>query len=112
MSDERKTVTNPDPAGAVPRPGSVVMGYVIPERCPVFRGRCTGDACGDFPCTHLAKPRAIIGHVIEAGDIEALGNKPGLLIQTTMEQLRDFGRNLVFEDVEIRLANRETGGKP
>ena len=44
-----------------------------------------------------------VGRVVEIGDIEALGNKPGLVIETTKEQLRDYGRNLAFCEVEIRL---------
>jgi hypothetical protein len=45
----------------------------------------------------------VVGRVVEIGDIEALGNKPGIVIETTMEQLRAHGRNLAFCEVEIRL---------
>ena len=44
----------------------------------------------------------VTGRIIEIGDIEALGGKPGLVIETTREQLRAHGRNLVFCEVEIR----------
>jgi hypothetical protein len=44
----------------------------------------------------------ILGRVVEAGDIECLG-RPGLVISTTMEQLRDAGSNLAEREVEIRV---------
>ena len=46
---------------------------------------------------------SVVGRVVEIGDIEALGNKPGLVIETTMEQLRAHGRNLAFAEVIITL---------
>jgi|WetSurSiteA1Bulk_404760.scaffolds.fasta_scaffold201653_1 hypothetical protein len=49
----------------------------------------------------------VVGRVVEIGDIEALGNKPGLVIETTMEQLRAHGRNLAFCEVEIRLKGQQ-----
>ena len=50
----------------------------------------------------------IVGRVMEAGNVECLGGRPGLVIETTEAQLRDFGRNLIGCEVEIRArANAE-----
>jgi hypothetical protein len=54
------------------------------------------------------KPRAadfVVGRVVGIGDIEGLGDKTGIVIETTIEQLRGYGRNLVLREVEIRLMN-------
>ena len=45
----------------------------------------------------------IVGRVVEIGDIEALGNKPGIVIETTAEQLYAPGPSFAFCEVEIRL---------
>ena len=45
----------------------------------------------------------IVGRVVEIGDIEALGNKPGIVIETSTEQLYAPGRSFAFCEVEIRL---------
>jgi hypothetical protein len=44
-----------------------------------------------------------MGRVVEIGNIEALGDKPGIVIETTREQLIECGLNLVFRIVEVRL---------
>jgi hypothetical protein len=48
-------------------------------------------------------PAAITGRVIEVGNLECLDNAPGLIIETTMEQLRAHAGNLAYCDVEIRV---------
>jgi hypothetical protein len=45
----------------------------------------------------------VVGRVVGIGDIEAIGNKTDIVIETTIEQLRGYGRNLVLREVEIRL---------
>ena len=45
----------------------------------------------------------IVGRVVEIGDVAALGNKPGIVIETTMEQLYAPGPSCAFCEVEIRL---------
>jgi hypothetical protein len=45
----------------------------------------------------------VMGRVVEVGNIEALGDKPGIVIETTREQLIECGLNLVFRIVEVRL---------
>jgi hypothetical protein len=45
----------------------------------------------------------VMGRVVEIGNIEALGDKPGIVIETTREQLIECGINLVFRIVEVRL---------
>lgn len=50
-----------------------------------------------------ASSAGIVGHLVEAGDLDALDGEPGLLIRTTREQLKGHGRNLVFRDVLITL---------
>jgi hypothetical protein len=45
----------------------------------------------------------VMGRVVEIGNIEALGDKPGIVIETTREQLIECGLNLVFRIVEVRL---------
>jgi hypothetical protein len=45
----------------------------------------------------------VMGRVVEIGNIEALGDKPGIVIETTREQLIECGLNLVFRMVEVRL---------
>ena len=45
----------------------------------------------------------IVGRVVEVGDVAALGNKPGIVIETTAEQLYAPGRSFAFCEVEIRL---------
>jgi hypothetical protein len=55
---------------------------------------------------HRAESRTsdfVLGRVVEIGDIEALGDKPGILIETTREQLIECGLNLVFRIVEVRI---------
>ena len=49
----------------------------------------------------------ITGKVIEVGNIESLGDKPGLVIETTMEQLMAQGRNLAYAQVDVRLIEAE-----
>jgi hypothetical protein len=49
----------------------------------------------------------ITGKVIEVGNIESLGDKPGLVIETTMEQLMAQGRNIAYAQVEVRLIEVE-----
>jgi hypothetical protein len=43
----------------------------------------------------------ILGRVVEAGNVACLDGRPGLVIETTEAQLRDFGRNLIGCEVEI-----------
>jgi hypothetical protein len=43
----------------------------------------------------------IIGRVVEAGNVACLDGRPGLVIETTEAQLRDFGRNVIGCEVEI-----------
>jgi hypothetical protein len=55
---------------------------------------------------HRAESRTsdfVMGRVVEIGEIEALGDKPGIVIETTREQLIECGLNLVFRIVEVRL---------
>jgi hypothetical protein len=49
----------------------------------------------------------VVGRVVGIGDIEAIGNKTDIVIETTIEQLRAYGRNLVLREVEIRLRMRQ-----
>ena len=51
----------------------------------------------------------IVGRVVEIGDIEALGNKPGIVIETSTEQLYAPGRSFAFCEVEIRLKDNTNG---
>jgi hypothetical protein len=41
--------------------------------------------------------------VVEAGNVECLGGRPGLVIVTMKDQLRDFGRNVIGCEVEVRV---------
>jgi hypothetical protein len=45
----------------------------------------------------------ILGRVVEAGNVECLGGRPGLVIVTTMDQLQDFSRNVIGCEVEVRV---------
>ncbi len=56
-------------------------------------------------------PAVLTGRVVEVGDIECLQEpgcdaKAGLVILTTMDQLRKCGRNLAFAEVEVRLREK------
>jgi hypothetical protein len=53
----------------------------------------------------------ILGRVVEAGNVACLDGRPGLVIETTEAQLRDFGRNAIGCEVEIG-ARADTGGQP
>ena len=57
----------------------------------------------------LSLPHLIVGRVVEIGDIEALGNKPGIVIETSTEQLYAPGRSFAFCEVEIRLKDNTNG---
>jgi hypothetical protein len=57
----------------------------------------------DNPRTESRDADFVLGRVVEIGDIEALGDKPGIVIETTREQLMECGLNLVFRIVEVRL---------
>jgi hypothetical protein len=57
----------------------------------------------DKPSSESRDADVVLGRVVEIGDIEALGDKPGILIETTREQLIECGINLVFRIVEVRL---------
>ena len=76
--------------------------------------RCSKELHEAMTASGLIKPTSacmvdsVVGRVVEIGDIECLGNKPGLVIETTMEQLRAHGRNLAFCEVEIRLKANAT----
>jgi hypothetical protein len=51
----------------------------------------------------------IIGRVIEAGDLAALGGQPGILIAVEREALRDYPDNLFGARVRVgRAGDRET----
>ena len=65
----------------------------------------------DNPSAESRTVDFVVGRVVEIGDIEALGNKPGLVIETTMEQLKAHGRNLAFCEVEIRLKANPTADR-
>lgn len=43
----------------------------------------------------------MIGHVVEAGDIEALDGDPGLVISCSRDELQSMKRGIVFMDVSI-----------
>jgi len=45
----------------------------------------------------------ITGRIIQVGDLLAIGNRPGLIVATTMEQIRDYPHNLAGAAVEIRV---------
>jgi hypothetical protein len=59
-------------------------------------------------------PATITGRVVEVGNLECLDNAPGLIIETTMEQLRAHAGNLAFCEVEIRVRQntKPRGGLP
>jgi hypothetical protein len=66
-------------------------------------------APGDQPEPPRAERQAVIlGRVVEAGNVACLDGRPGLVIETTEAQLRDFGRNLCGCEVEIRVRDNDT----
>lgn len=52
-------------------------------------------------------PNTIKGRVVKAGDLECLNGEPGIVIKTTREELMK-GRSIVFQNVEVRLAEETT----
>lgn len=52
----------------------------------------------------------VTGHVVEIGDLDCLDGNPGIVISTTREQLKAYGRNLAFADVAVRAILNATGG--
>lgn len=52
--------------------------------------------------------KQIIGRVVEIGNIEALGGRPGIVIETDLESIRDYPDNLFGARVNIaRAANTQ-----
>ena len=77
------------------------------KECP--HNMCNGSVCSESIRAWAeqgddAPPSSVVvGRVVEIGNVDSLDGKPGVVIETTMEQLRAHVRNLAFCEVEIRL---------